>query len=517
MPGEFGLYERMHVRGYLEAFAAFRDGAGHAQIDPLAERLRLDLDRPIHELSHGNKQKVGLVQAFMHEPDLVVLDEPTQGLDPLVQQTFYALIDETKARGGTVFLSSHILPEVERVCDRVGIIREGRLLTVDDVGDLKSKALRSVIFHFAEPVDASMFAPLPSVVHAEQRGDAVAITVQGELDEVVKEAARTPSINVETREPSLEEIFLRAYRDGDESERAAGESRCVRSDAPRSAGASAWPPIATMYAAFYPPSPRARRSCRVTCRTCRRRCATSSASTTRRRPATCVRSSSHCSGRSCSSCTRSAPAHARSRERRRSRSLDLLLSTPLTRTQIVRDKAIALLVAMVGLAAFLFVVVVVIGRPFDLTVPVGNVAAACVMLLLLGLAFGSLALAVGCATGRKTWAYGVTGVVAVATYILNVLAPTVSALAWTRPASPFRWYLEPDPLTTGLHPPTWRSCSASRRLHGRRRGHVPTARRRGLTGHRREQPEPVRTRRERLRGRRRAPGRRRTRPSPADP
>jgi ABC-2 type transport system permease protein len=134
------------------------------------------------------------------------------------------------------------------------------------------------------------------------------------------------------------------------------------------------------------------------------------------------------------------------------RSLDLLLSTPLTRTQIVRDKAVALLVAMSGLAAFLFVVVVVIGRPFDLTVPVGNVAAACVMLLLLGLAFASLALAVGCATGRKSWAYGVTGVVAVATYILNVLAPTVSALGWTRPASPFRWYLEPDPLTTGLHP-----------------------------------------------------------------
>jgi ABC-2 type transport system ATP-binding protein len=217
MPGEFGLYERMHVRGYLEAFAAFRGGAGHAQIVPLAERLRLDLDRPIHELSHGNKQKVGLVQAFMHDPDLVVLDEPTQGLDPLVQQTFYALIDETKARGGTVFLSSHILPEVERVCDRVGIIREGRLLTVDDIDDLKAKALRSVIFSFADPVDASMFAPLPSVVHAEQRGDAVAITVQGELDEVVKEAARHTVINVETREPSLEEIFLRAYRDGDET------------------------------------------------------------------------------------------------------------------------------------------------------------------------------------------------------------------------------------------------------------------------------------------------------------
>ena len=133
------------------------------------------------------------------------------------------------------------------------------------------------------------------------------------------------------------------------------------------------------------------------------------------------------------------------------RSLDLLLSTPLTRTQIVRDKAIALVAAMGGLAAFLFVIVVAIGRPFGLTVPVQNAAAACLMLLLLGLAFASIALAVGSASGRKALAYGVTGVIAVATYILNVLAPSVSALGWTRPLSPFRWYLEPDPLTTGLH------------------------------------------------------------------
>jgi ABC-2 type transport system permease protein len=133
------------------------------------------------------------------------------------------------------------------------------------------------------------------------------------------------------------------------------------------------------------------------------------------------------------------------------RSLDLLLSTPLTRTQVVRDKAVALLVAMTALAAFLFVIVVVIGRPFGLTVPVQNAAAACVMMWLLGLGFASISLAIGCATGRKTWAYGATGVIAVATYILNVLAPSVSALAWTRPLSPFRWYLDPDPLTTGLH------------------------------------------------------------------
>jgi ABC-2 type transport system ATP-binding protein len=217
VPGEFGLYERMKVRDYLEAFASFRNGAGSRAYEKLAERLDLELEREIRELSHGNKQKVGLVQAFMHEPDLLVLDEPTQGLDPLVQQTFYGLIDETRARGGTVFLSSHVLPEVERTCDRVGIIREGRLLTVDDVGGLKAKALRSIEFHFNAPVDPARFASLPSVVSVDARGDSVAMTIQGELDEVVKEAARHTVVNVETHEPTLEEIFLRAYRDGGET------------------------------------------------------------------------------------------------------------------------------------------------------------------------------------------------------------------------------------------------------------------------------------------------------------
>jgi beta-exotoxin I transport system ATP-binding protein len=213
VPGEFALYERLRVREYLEAFASFRR-AGRDRITPLAEALRLDLDRPIHELSHGNKQKVGLVQAFMHDPDLLVLDEPTQGLDPLVQQTFLELVSAARERGGTVFLSSHVLPEVERSCDRVGIIREGRLLSVDDIGDLKAKALRTIEFHFAADVGVDAFRHLPSVVAAEGHGDSVTLTVQGELDEIIKAAAQHTVVNVETREPSLEEIFLRAYQDG---------------------------------------------------------------------------------------------------------------------------------------------------------------------------------------------------------------------------------------------------------------------------------------------------------------
>ncbi len=133
------------------------------------------------------------------------------------------------------------------------------------------------------------------------------------------------------------------------------------------------------------------------------------------------------------------------------RSLDLLLSTPLSRGRVVADKAVSLLVTTLAITVFSFLVIIVVGPPFDLSVPVADVAAACVMFLLLGLTFGALALAVGCITGRRVWAIAVAGVVGVATYLLNAIAPTVSALSWARPLSPFRWYLEPDPLTTGLH------------------------------------------------------------------
>jgi ABC-2 type transport system permease protein len=133
------------------------------------------------------------------------------------------------------------------------------------------------------------------------------------------------------------------------------------------------------------------------------------------------------------------------------RSLDLLLSTPMTRSSILGDKALALLLTMIGLAVLVFAVVIVVGPPFDLTVPIVDAGAVCMMFLLIGLTFGSLALAVGCLTGRRAWANAVAGGAAVATYVLNAVAPSVSALRWTRRLSPFRWYFEPDPLTTGLH------------------------------------------------------------------
>jgi ABC-2 type transport system ATP-binding protein len=216
VPGELGLYERLSAAEYLRDFAAFRGGVPRDRLDDYAERLKLDLGMRIRELSHGNKRKVALIQAFMHQPELLVLDEPTQGLDPLGQQEFYAMIAEAQARGATVFLSSHVMPEVERVCDRVAILREGRLVTVDDIGDLKSRALRTIEFHFAQPVAAEGFTSLPSVVAATAQGDTVRLTVRGELDEVVKQAAAHTVVDVTTHEPSLEDIFLDIYRDGGE-------------------------------------------------------------------------------------------------------------------------------------------------------------------------------------------------------------------------------------------------------------------------------------------------------------
>ena len=217
LPGELALYERLTGERYLRDFASFRGGIEFGHAGNLAERLGLDLSKRIKDLSHGNKQKVGLVQAFMHRPDLLIMDEPTQGLDPLVQQTFYAMLDEERVRGTTVFLSSHVMPEVERVCDRVGIIREGRLATVSDIGDLKARVRRRIELHFDGPAPTRAFENLPGVLDVRGHGDELSIAIEGSVDPVIKEAARHTVVNVETHEPSLEDLFLAYFGPNDEA------------------------------------------------------------------------------------------------------------------------------------------------------------------------------------------------------------------------------------------------------------------------------------------------------------
>ena len=215
LPGEFSLYDHLTGGEYLTYLANLRGGVPPDQISSLAQRLNLDLSMRIKSLSHGNRQKVGLIQAFMHRPELLILDEPTSGLDPLIQQVFYGLLAETRADGRTVFLSSHVMPEVERVCDRVGIIREGRLVAVEDIGDLRAKELRTLEIHFGDPVAPSEFAGVPGVREVEPVGDALRITVAGEMDAVIKRAAGFAIVDLKSHEPTLEEIFLTFYGKGE--------------------------------------------------------------------------------------------------------------------------------------------------------------------------------------------------------------------------------------------------------------------------------------------------------------
>ena len=215
LPGDLRLYDRLTARELLAYFARLRrlDGLGSAPA--LAERLELELDRPLHALAKGNRQKVGLVQALMHRPDLLVLDEPTAGLDPLVQQTFYDLLAEAVADGATAFLSSHVLPEVQRVADRVALIREGRLVLVEEVESLRRRASAHVEATFAAPPPVGAFAGLPSVRELFRHGATVRFSLTGEADPLVKALARHRVLAIDSHEADLEDVFLSLFRDED--------------------------------------------------------------------------------------------------------------------------------------------------------------------------------------------------------------------------------------------------------------------------------------------------------------
>lgn len=213
LPGDLAMYGTMTAREFLTYFSNLRGVDSADNVAGLADRFELDLDRKIKDYSSGNRQKVGLVGAFMHEPELLVLDEPTSGLDPLMQQRFQELIGEVRDEGRTVFLSSHILPEVDRIADRVGIVRQGRLIEVDTVESFKRKAHGSVTIQFATPVDTAPFAAIENVVAADSRnqGSVVDLTVRGEMDDVVKTAARYDVVSISTRSGEMEEVFLSYY------------------------------------------------------------------------------------------------------------------------------------------------------------------------------------------------------------------------------------------------------------------------------------------------------------------
>ncbi|MGH3133429.1 MAG: ABC transporter ATP-binding protein [Gaiellaceae bacterium] len=214
LPGDLRLADRLTGREQLESLARLRGGVDETLRDALCERFGVIQDRPIRQLSKGNRQKIGLVQAFMHRPDLVVLDEPTAGLDPLLQSEVRALLRETAADGRTVFLSSHSLDEVQHVADRVGIIRSGRLVDVDSVEGLRERSLRHVRITFSEPVDTSQFRSLDGVRVTGANGLVLTLSApETAMDALVKTAARHPIADLVSQPADLEEIFLELYRE----------------------------------------------------------------------------------------------------------------------------------------------------------------------------------------------------------------------------------------------------------------------------------------------------------------
>jgi ABC-2 type transport system ATP-binding protein len=216
MPGELHLDQSDSAESLLRFFNELRGNVAEwGAIRKLADQLGLDLKQPIRNLSHGNKQKVGIVQTFMHKPELIIMDEPTQGLDPLVQQEVLQLLKQARDNGATVFFSSHIMSEVEAVAQRVGIIRAGRMVEVADPSSLGKRSLHRVHIRFRNSVDSSNLAKLEGVtVLSKSNGTDLFLQIEGDMDSLIKTLAVYPVHDFDTEHPSLEEAFL-AYYEGE--------------------------------------------------------------------------------------------------------------------------------------------------------------------------------------------------------------------------------------------------------------------------------------------------------------
>ncbi len=217
LPGELHLDENMTARQVFRYLNRLRGNRSNWDfIQELSERLKLELKTPIKNFSKGNKQKVGVVQALMHRPELLLLDEPTGGLDPLMQQEALRMLAEAQGGGATVFFSSHIISEVQAVADRAAIIREGKIVEVVETASLLNRSMRQVRIRFQQPTDVNALFNLPGVeLLAQDDGLSVLLQVEGEMDALVKTLAQYPVSDFETQRTSLEEIFL-AYYEGKE-------------------------------------------------------------------------------------------------------------------------------------------------------------------------------------------------------------------------------------------------------------------------------------------------------------
>lgn len=214
LPGEIYYYDHMRAGDLLRYSASFYGKDCTARIHELSEILELDLGKRIEDMSLGNKKKVGIAQGLLHSPRLIILDEPTSGLDPLMQRAFFDLIRHENERGATVLFSSHILSEVQRICDRVAIIKEGRLISTQRISDLRQNAYKRVSFVAQKPLEAFS---LPGAADVSIDGCTVRFIYSGDINTLLSALSRYPLANADIAEPELEEIFLHYYADRGET------------------------------------------------------------------------------------------------------------------------------------------------------------------------------------------------------------------------------------------------------------------------------------------------------------
>ena len=208
LPGIAATYDRYSALKYLDFLAHMRGLELESEIRSLARRLELDINEHIHDLSKGNRQKVSVIQAFMHSPEVLFLDEPTSGLDPLVQREFEKILDEARDRGAAIILSSHVLSEVEHLADRIAIINQGAIVIVDEISTLKSKARRRIDLFFDKEISKNDFSKVPNIKEIEVEDGSLHCVVTGSEHELLKRAVELGVSEVRTQESSLEEIFL---------------------------------------------------------------------------------------------------------------------------------------------------------------------------------------------------------------------------------------------------------------------------------------------------------------------
>jgi ABC-2 type transport system ATP-binding protein len=223
LPGELSLWKNLRGIEVVNYVSSIRGNVDTVYAHQLAERLLLDLSVKVREYSSGNRRKLGLVIAVMHKPELLILDEPTNGLDPLIQQTFYELVREIRQEGRTVFLSSHILSEVQAICDRVGILRNGELKAVERVSDITQADFQWVTLRFREQVTAELVDGVPGVSNVTTEDGSLKLRLSGDFDPLLRAISGQYVKDIHVQEPTLEEIFLAFY--GNNSQKQAEAKR----------------------------------------------------------------------------------------------------------------------------------------------------------------------------------------------------------------------------------------------------------------------------------------------------